>query len=309
MKLFTKPHARRMMLRQSVLILFLSFATACVSTGAEQASEADYPTKGYNCLLMGHSFFAPIANAFAAHPNRCGFLQHHQTLVRHGGKNGSPGMLWESSAPDVAKARELLETGTVDLLGLTYYPNVGSDVSDYRKWVNLALRYNPNTRFIIHAPWARYNNSSFAEYEAASEKALAEVHQLIDQLRMTYPKTTFLCIPQGRWMVSLWRLYNRGELPEVSAIQKVDREDKTSCLFKDTLGHGDRIPVEMGALLWLAVIYPVDLNTYGWETNTKSDLKKLAMEICQNDPYCGLGSKSKPRASEAPNKSDAGDGR
>ena len=41
-------------------------------------------------------------------------------------------------------------------------------------------------------------------------------------------------------------------------------------------------------------IYKVDLNNYRWETNTKSDLKKLAQEIVQHDPYCGLGSKQLP---------------
>lgn len=208
-------------------------------------------------------------------------------------------MLWESREADVVKAKELLRSGRVDLLGLTYYyPGKGSDLSDYRKWVDLALKYNARTRFVIQSPWARYNNSSFAAYEAAVEEGLKNVHRLIDQLRAAYPGTSFYCIPQGRWMVGLWRLYNRGELPEISAVQEAP--PLTTCLFIDKLGHGGKIPVEMGALLWLAVIYQVDLNQYGWETNTRADLKKLAQDICRSDPYCGL--KSNP-----PNKPGAGD--
>jgi len=271
-------------------------SSSWLSSGADLAAKTGLSTNGYNCLFLGHSFFAPIARSFAEHPGRCGFPNHKQTVVFHGGENGSPGMLWNSQKEDVAQAKKLLESGTVDLVGLTC-ATTGSELSDYRKWVDLALKNNPKTRFVIQAPWAKYQNKTFAQYEADSERVLKQIHELIDELRRAYPQTTFLCIPQGRGMVALWRLHDEGKLPEVPVLKGKSEAkgkkntDQEPCLFLDELGHGGDLPVKMGALLWLATIYKVDLNKYQWQTNTKYDLKKLAQEIVQNDPYCGFESK------------------
>ncbi|MBI5722622.1 MAG: hypothetical protein HZA50_01595 [Planctomycetes bacterium] len=244
--------------------------------------------KGYNCLFLGHSFFAPIAKELDQHPKQCGFPNHKQTIVFHGGFNGAPGMLWKSTDEDVEKAKKLLATGAVDLVAMTYHPAMGSEVADYQNWTDLALKHNPKTRFVIHAPWAMYKDQTLAQFEAESEKGLAKIHEIIDQLRKTYPKTSFLCIPQSRWMVGLWKLYEKKELPEVTAVKRADKQS-TDCLFLDGLGHGGSIPVKMGALLWLTVIYEVDLTKYKFDTGTKADLKKLAQEIADGDPYARSG--------------------
>jgi hypothetical protein len=76
-------------------------------------------------------------------------------------------------------------------------------------------------------------------------------------------------------------------------IKRANKRDNTPCLFVDTGGHGGPLPVKMGALLWLAVIYQVDMNTYEWPTNTKYDLKQLVQEIVQSDPYCRPVAKAK----------------
>lgn len=280
----------------AALLVVLSSHWFCCGTAL--AARTDPSTNGYNCLFLGHSFFAPIARSFAGHPDRCGFPNHKQTVVFQGGENGSPGKLWDSQTRAVTHAKKLLESGTVDLVGLTC-ARTGSDIADYRRWVDLALTNNPKTRFIIQAPWATYQNKTFVQYEADSETVLTLIHQLIDELRRAYPQTTFLCIPQGRGMVGLWRLFDEGKLPEISSVKgnsraKGDKSaDRAPCLFLDDLGHGGELPVEMGALLWLAVIYKVDLNQYQWQTNTRFDLKKLAQDIVKGDPYCGLESNTK----------------
>jgi hypothetical protein len=286
----TESHKKRPIHRMAAIALLLLFSAGQACRGADVADTASSPTKGYNCLFLGHSFFAPIVNNLSDHPARCGFPKHKQTVVFHGGSKGAPGMLWASPLPDVAQAKKLLESGTVDLLGLTFYPYVGSEVSDYRKWIDLALKHNSKTRFIIQSPWAIYENKTLAQYTDDSEKSLKQIHLIIDSLRQAYPGNTILCIPQGRWMAGLWRLYSGGELPEVAILKRNNPSDKDPCLFLDHIGHGGDIPVKMGALLWLATIYQVDLNTYPWKTNTRYDLKKLAQEIIRNDPYCGLGS-------------------
>ena len=44
----------------------------------------------------------------------------------------------------------------------------------------------------------------------------------IDALRKNYPKTTFFCIPQGQVLVELWRLFDKGQLPEVTKLKSRD---------------------------------------------------------------------------------------
>ena len=189
--------------RPCVKALLLALLAVSLCAAAEPDGKADTKTKGYNCLFLGHSFFAPIASQFGQHPARCGFSGHKQTVVMHGGQNGSPGYLWNCQSPDVIHARELLATGTVDLLGMTYFPGAGSDVPDYRHWIDLALRYNPKTEVFIQLPWPMFRGKTPAAYESESAKGTVIIHRTIDRLRQTYPKTTFLFIPQvRRWSPS-----------------------------------------------------------------------------------------------------------
>ena len=280
-------------LRVCAVALFVSLLTISLCDAAESVGKTDSETKGYNCLFLGHSFFCPIANRFGQLPARCGFTAHKQMVVMHGGQGGSPGMLWVAHDKEVNQGKELLVTGRVDLLGMTYYPGMGSDISDYRHWIDLALQYNPKTKVFIQMPWPTYKGKTLAEYEAEAERGTVLMHQLIDQLRQSYPQTTFLFIPQAATMVALWHLHDQGKLPEVAVIKRENGTDKRSCLFNDDLGHGGSIPVDMGALLWLAILYKVDLRTYQYSINTQFDLKALAQEIAEKDPYCGLDATGK----------------
>lgn len=235
--------------------------------------------KGYNCVFLGHSFFAPIARALQDHPAQAGFDAHEQMIVFHGGANGSPGRLWASDKEDVRRAKEQIRTGDVDLIGLTFFPGVGSELADYQKWIDLGTEHNPDAKFFIMAPWPRYQDRSFEEYEAQWERFHPAIHDIIDELEAANPDTELFCIPQGKWMVELWRLYENDELPDVAVLKRPGRDNKQSCLFVDQLGHGGRIPVELGALLWLTAIYDVDVREYDLDTETKADLKELAWKI------------------------------
>lgn len=238
---------------------------------------------------MGHSFFVPIARALAEHPARCGFPEHWQTDVFHGGASGSPGELWNSAEQDVAKARELIETGTVDLIGLANYFNTGSELSDYKRWIDMALAHNQRTRFLVHAPWCLYEGRTFREYEAHTEDIHFCVHTLIDQLQEAFPDTRFACIPQGRWMVCLWRLFEQGSLPGITGLCNINEEQSSdTCLFNDELGHGGSLAVSLGALLWLRIIYNIDLNEYEGQPAIHSTFRQLAQSIVDDDSYCSF---------------------
>ncbi len=271
-----------------IAALILSFILSN-SPAFGQTFNSDASNRGYNCLFMGHSFFAPVANYLSTHARLAGFDSHRQMVVPVGGIPGTAGELWKSRQERVVKAKELIQTGNVDIIGLTYHPDGGSGVADYSHWVELALRYNPNTSFLIQAPWAFKKNKNLAEFEKETEKWHDAVHKIIDELRQNYPETRFTCIPQGRWMVELWRLFDAGKIPELTVFVAQRGGDRRGALFGDQLGHAGILPLRTGALLWLAVIYNFDLSRYAGEIGTAADLKSLAQKLVYEDPYCGVG--------------------
>ncbi len=252
----------------------------CVTTAF--AEEQQPQTKGYNCLFMGHSFFAPIANAFESYPARAGFNEHEQMVVFRGGPNGSPGALWNNRSPQVEKAKAALELGEIDLLALTYYP-LKSTIDDYRKWIDLALEGNSEMIFVIHFPWPRYKDRTLEQYEFVNRLKLSYLLWVMKELKDEYPGTDFRCIQQGRWMIGLWEAFEEGKLSEISVVKRTGFQDRDECLFRDTLGHGGMIPIEFGALLWLATIYEVDLEEYDLKTNIDFDVKSLAKQIYETE--------------------------
>ncbi len=53
-------------------------------------------------------------------------------------------------------------------------------------------------------------------------------------------------------------------------------------VLRDNFCRDRVVPVQTGALLWLACIYGVDVREHG---DVRAALRKLAWEIVQNDPY------------------------
>ena len=251
--------------------------------------------KGYNCLLLGHSFFVPTVGQLDDHAQSLGLTNHEQFIVKSGGGSGSPGRLWSSGKRDATHAKRLLESGNVELLAMTAH-HIGSTVEDYKRWVDLAVKHNPRTVVVIQSPWAylmrypeRKEMHELESYTAAVKRANDAVHGVIDQLRKAYPDTTFICIPQGQFMVELWRLHENDKLPEITdVLGKGDaRERAQHSIFRDKVGHAGELPQKIGPLFWLYPIYGVDPAEYeAFSTGTQLDLKPLVKQICDNDPYC-----------------------
>ncbi|MEM1294790.1 MAG: hypothetical protein AAGH89_05450 [Verrucomicrobiota bacterium] len=239
--------------------------------------------EGYNCLFMGHSYFVHMVKNVAHHAENLGLKNHEQVVVFHGGVNGAPGNLWNSTKRDVAEAKELLTGGNVELLALTYH-DVGSDLIDYKRWIDLALEHNSKTVFVIQAPWPTKKSKQFEEYETQAKENQRNIHSLIDQLRKEYPETIFMAVPQCLWMVELWKLYDDQKLPELTEFVANTRP-APNALFRDDFGHGGELAENEGVFLWLNVIYGIDLNAYKCETKTEYDLKALSQNICESDPY------------------------
>ncbi len=246
--------------------------------------------QGFNCLFMGHSFFCPIVRHIDQHASNLGLKHHQQFVAMSGGASGSPGMLWTSKKPAVLHGKKLLESGKVELLSLTGHYQ-GSTVEDYRRWVELAVKHNPKTIIVIQSPWVIKRNKQFAEYSKEVTQATNTSHEGIDRLREAFPDTTFLCVPQGQWMVELWRLFEADKLPELTQFVSGKKGKSQQALFRDNFGHGGELAEKQGALMWLRIIYGIELTDYEFSTQTKYDLKELAQRICDKDPYCKVENK------------------
>jgi hypothetical protein len=130
---------------------------------ASEAAPVVDSTRGYRCVFMGHSFFCPIAKGLTGHAKRAGFEDHSQLVVMAGGAKGTPGWFWQSKQHR-NQIQQSLGTGEVDLVGMTYHPDGGVAVEDYKRWIDFALKHNPKTSFFLARPWSRQPGRDLDEY-------------------------------------------------------------------------------------------------------------------------------------------------
>ena len=81
---------------------------------------------------------------------------------------------------------------------------------------------------------------------------------IIANLESRYPSTEFIDIPHGAAAVELRNRFEAGTLSDVSALVG----GKGSSIFRDDQGHADNILQDLGTLIWLGLIYGVDLSVY-----------------------------------------------
>ncbi|MEM7015151.1 MAG: hypothetical protein AAF585_27145, partial [Verrucomicrobiota bacterium] len=183
---------------------YLLFLLTLLFSAGLQASETE--SQGENCLFLGHSFFAPVVRNLPEHTERAGIEKHEQMVVFHGGKRGSPGLMWKSPKDEIAEAKAWIASGEVDLVAMTFHSGGESLFEHYHHWVEFALKHNPDTRFLIQSTWPNKFDRTLPEFEEYAGGIEKSVGEILQQLRETHPETEFGCVPQGRWMVALWRL-------------------------------------------------------------------------------------------------------
>lgn len=253
-----------------------------VSTPAPKRDLTDTDhTKGRRVLFMGHSFFKNTVDYVPMHMKKYGLANHYQENVYRWGPSGAPGSMWKRDNGEVTIAKEKLRKGEFDCLAMTYYPGIGSTVQDYSNWLDLAIQGNKDIRFYIYLPWKKYKGQSIDEYKAESLVGRKVAMSIFDEVEKKYPNNKVTVVPMGDFMMKLWELYEAGKLKEIDALQ-LDKTQKDKCLFIDKKGHAGTIPSKQGAMLWLASLYNVDLNTYDYDTGTATDLRPIAQEVIDN---------------------------
>ncbi len=230
---------------------------------------------GYHSLFIGHSFFVPMAYDMPFHAAQAGIVGHTQSVFFSGGATGAPEALWNDPVQGPA-IRAVLDVGDVELFVMTYHPTYLT-TTGYEDWIDYALANNPNTRIVLALPWstnpgsvtaATYSNTWLSAHDTAW-------HDFVDTLRGLYPGVVIDCIPYGRASGELYLLFDAGNLPDVTSLVGASGD----AIYTDAFGHAGDILVDLSSLVWLNAIYDVDLNTYGWNPGTVTDLKALGQTI------------------------------
>lgn len=237
---------------------------------------------GANCLFIGHSFFIPVAKQFDKVATRSGFRSHKAKLVFAGGKNGSPGALWDNP-----KRKKLIEAklagGKIDLLGMTVFSKFNSSFKDYQQWIDLALKYNPKTRFFIGQCWAaggpRLANEKYDQAIAASS---TRVFKIVTKLRTTYPKNHIYFINYGKVASEMKSRYAAKKLPDITKMVGRDKQ----ALYRDGfMGHGGPMMLELSSLVWLNILYGAEITKLK-HTPYQSDVNSITTKVVKyNQQY------------------------
>ena len=237
-------------------------------------------TTGKQCLFIGHSFFIPVARTFQKQASDLGIEGHSQKAVFAGGASGSPGRLWQSETKRKA-IQKILDSGDVELLGMTYFNPSNSSLKDYRKWVDYALEKNLETEFFIGMPWGLNGPSrsveAYASQNARGQKLVYE--DIVTKLRELYPKNKFYWINYGRVAVELKRAHQDESLSMVK--QLVARSD-ADAVFRDKMGHAGPLTLEMASLIWLSGLYQVSPDDYKWRYKGEQPLESILKKIVED---------------------------
>ena len=241
-------------------------------------------TGGSNMLLMGNSFFRPYAERFSELALDADFLEHRDNLVFRGGDNGTPIGLWINEDTNT-EIKQILDSGNIDILGMTWYLNEDNPISGFTEWIDYALQKNPNIKIFVSIPpidfpadWQQkaedyeYNNIRDLYRYVVSDLTHKKV---IDQLRAIHPSTEIFTLPTGWATFDLVDQYeNNLLLDDISLFGSYD-----DSIFRDTKGHQGKIVVNTGALIWLNGLYGVNLRTNDADIGFNTDLHTIAENI------------------------------
>ena len=245
---------------------------------------------GLNMLLMGNSFFRPYAERFRELALDAEFLEHIGTTVFRGGDNGTPIGLW-NNADTQTEIKQILDSGDIQMLGMTWYYNENNPLSGFTEWIDYALQNNPNIKIFVSIPPIDFPADWQQRAESFGYNNVRELYEfvvsdlthkaVIDQLRERYPSTEIFSLPTGWATFDLVNQYeNDLLLDDVSLFGSYD-----DSIFTDAKGHQGKIVVYTGALVWLNGLYGVNLRTNEFDTGFNTDLHTIAEEIMDlHDP-------------------------
>lgn len=237
---------------------------------------------GLEALYIGHSFGQPFASKLTQFAENMGIDNHTQRIFFSSGDSGAPEALWSNQSKR-AQIQSILDGGHIDVLTMICcsadFEETGMDFGIIN-WMDYALAQNPNTRITLALPWPDFPRD-FATHVEFSERwwfGNTLWDALIDTLRINYPNVLIQSIPHGRAALELRYRFEMGTLPEVSMMTGSNADS----IFTDQKGHAGAILKDLGTLVWLGVMYDIDLSTYSFGSAYETDLVDIALTILES---------------------------
>jgi hypothetical protein len=237
--------------------------------------------KGLNCFFYGHKYFTSLAEAIEPVAKKAGITDHQVTTYVNKPHQGAPGIgvrllsVPEQGTDGGKKLRAVLDTGEIDLLGLTYHQSETGRLEHYKEWFDYVLARNPKAQLLIHLPssfdpvrrdLARLNKTG----DAIRAKFYATV---IVPLRKAYPGKKIHFWYSGRVASEMRRRFEAGELPQVHELVG------NRGIFSVSGGYPGPFLQDLQGLILYSQIYDVKLPKSVPGLKGKIDLNALAAEM------------------------------
>ena len=301
LKADTLPEERRQMKYKRAVIAVLIGIILHLAVGQSAQGSQEHPrSQGMSCFFAGHSFFCPVAMSFDRIARSNDFPEHDLKIVFRGGQAGTAGALW--TAPKARKQIEaVLATGKVELFGLT--PGLSDNEETFQLWFDLALKYNPKTRFFIGTPWAMggaaMDTAMFDKIITGYAKRCAEV---VEKLRAAYPDTQIDFLAYGKMATAMKKRFESESLP---GIEVMVGKGNGAFFVDRNPGHAGPMLLDLCALTWLNELYGADFNSLTYPKN-EADVPAMIEEVMTfNAPFRPAASSKdemKKKASESTTK-------
>ena len=253
------------------------------------------PRKGYNCLFYGHDYFIPLVEAIGPIAKKAGVTGHNPMTFSKRPHWGAPfsgkealhatiPMPRKKRVPWIEKLRAFLDSGKVDVLGLTYYEMDTGRIEHYKMWFDYAISKNPKTRFLIHMPSsfdpARRNLKILNKTNDATRARFYT--KVVQPLRKAYPKNEIMFWYSGNLTSEVRRRYEAGKLSPVK------KYIGPRGIFAVPGGYPGHLLCDLEGLILYSLIYKVDLPKTMTGQKGKLDLNVLADEMLKIESAKGM---------------------
>ena len=238
--------------------------------------------RGLNCLIYGHEFFIPLAEAIGPVAKKAGITDHQVATFFNKPHQGGPGFgvrflsVPEDGKPDAGKKlRAAFDTGEIDLLGLTYHQSETGRLEHYKEWFDYVLARNPKAQLLIHLPSSIDPvRRDHARLNKTGDAILAKFYAtVVVPLRKAYPDKKIHFWYSGRVASELRRRFDAGELPQVHEL--VGKRG----IFSVVGGYPGPFLRDLQGLILYSLIYDVELPNSVPGLKGKIDLNALAAEM------------------------------
>ena len=269
-----------------LISLFASLVPATASLGQQPRNPPtsidrhEDSIQGAKCLFVGHSFFIPVAKSFDRLARANSISAHQTDVVFATGASGAPGALWKNERRR-KQIKEILAAGDVGIFGMTGFGQLNSSFDDYKRWIDLALEYNSETKIFIGQSWSFGGPRMETEqYSRIIDFGGNRAFEVVQRLRAAYPNTEIIFLNYGNTASLMKAKFDAGELDDIDEL--VGR--RSNCLFRDkTIGHAGQMMQDLAAANWLALLYDVEsANLKGLEYDS-DDAQEIIETVRQSN--------------------------